>query len=312
MPVPFVDRPPTAAETQVLRLLMSCYCDGSGNLRVEGGTLPDWRQLERIVAEAFGGEGPENKDVFDVVVPSPDLPKTDFGFSIKSKELARVGAIRDLATTGRVYMELCNSPAKLWNPLKSQGISETDFREQKNAQAIGDGVLATVVSWKHQAARQWQQRHGRTLDLDRSVYLTVSYSRPRIGLPREYQFHSFGLPFSPNLQWIYGSDRCLRARDPQYPNEIIFDWYGLSGGQLKYYPRATSARYSSARFSLLSPAPIPLSRKAASIWPNEWAEAGGTMELSRLELAAALERFAILVGNGRERDVLTAALRELK
>jgi hypothetical protein len=312
MPVPFIDRAPTQAETEIFRLLMSCFCDGSGNLKAEGCTLPDWRQLERVVAEALNGVGPENKDVFDVVVQSPDHGGSDFGFSVKSKELSRVGAIGDLATTGRVYMELCNSPAKLWDPLKRKGITEEDFRNQQNPEIVGQEVLNTVVSWKHQAANDWQRRHNRTLDLNRSVYLTISYSKPRPDRPREYQFHSFDLPFPQRLSWYYISDRCLRAEDPLYPGEVIFDWYGLSGGQLKYYPRATTARYSSSRFTLLNAQSVSLSRKAATLWPQEWTNAGGEIEFTRNELIDILEKYVIFVAAGPERDILLNAIERLR
>src|SRR5205823_12611324 len=114
MPVAFIDRSPTGSETEQHRLALSSFRDGSGWEREEGGTtVAGWRQLERVVAEVFGGAAQENKGVFDVILPSDSSPNTDYGISVKSKELSRRTAIADLLDgTGRLYLELANSPAK--------------------------------------------------------------------------------------------------------------------------------------------------------------------------------------------------------
>jgi hypothetical protein len=67
----------------------------------------------------------------------------------------------------------------------------------------------------------------------------------------------------------------LRGYDPTYPDEVLVDWYGLSGGQLKYYPRASEAKHYTEQFQLLLPKMVSISEKASVYWPKAWVEAGG-------------------------------------
>ena len=119
MSVPFLTRPASANELEQLRLVLSSFRDGGGQLQDKAGTLPGWRDYERAIAAVFHGWAPENKGVFDVFVGSTVNDTTDYGYSVKSKELGRAGAIEDLSTDGRVYMELSNSPAKLWTAVRA-------------------------------------------------------------------------------------------------------------------------------------------------------------------------------------------------
>lgn len=275
MAVPFITRQPTAQETERLRLALSTFCDGSGQLSEgDGSRWPGWRDIERVIAEVLCGTALESKAIFDVVLTTP--ARIDYGLSIKSKNLSRRTAIEDLATTGRVHMEVSNSPAKLWEPLYREGVREETFKKKRKPTLIGEIILRTIKQWHVEAATEYSRdNQGRTIDLERSVYLTVSYCKPRGNRPRLYQLHSFSLDFPSGIAWKYISDRCLRGYDPDFPDEVLVEWYGLSGGQLKYYPRANAARYRSDPFTLLAPRKVSIIRKAAICWPREWVEAGG-------------------------------------
>jgi hypothetical protein len=56
-------------------------------------------------------------------------------------------------------------------------------------------------------------------------------------------------------------------------NAVIMEWYGFSGGQLKYYPQIELAKWRSERFFL---EPLPESNrnvileKAAAYYPDAW------------------------------------------
>ena len=234
---------------------------------------PGWRDFERVIGEVLCGKTPEGKQVFDVFLEDPSRKSVDIGLSIKSKELSRLNAIRDLDGDGRVYMELANSPAKFWAELARLGIEESDFgRDLSNAQAIGENILQTVHRW-HEDARDKHSVPGFSLDLSKSVYVTVSYSKPRSGLAREYQIHSFSLDFPAEIRWEYrqtgrGPIRSIRGFDPRKTDQVLFDWYPLSGGQLKYYPLASTALYKTGRFSLLTPQSESILAKAMRYWPD--------------------------------------------
>ncbi len=61
-------------------------------------------------------------------------------------------------------------------------------------------------------------------------------------------------------------------------NGTLFEWYGLSGGQLKYYPPVDWASWHSEPFSL---EPLPddlepgLQNKAMQYFPEKWNRLSG-------------------------------------
>ena len=189
-----------------------------------------------------------------------------------------------------------------------------DFDAQRNADVIGQALLDTVSSWHVEEVEQ--HAPGRTLDLDRSVYLVVSNARIRGGQGgRQYQWHSFDLAFPEGIKWRYRSARSLTGADPRHPSECLFDWYPHSGGQLKYYPRAECARFSSPPFQLEPPQITGLGEKAARYYPANWRAAGGTTTSTVDSVASELEARALLLNNEAATALLlkaAAALRKLR
>lgn len=304
MSVPFLTRAASGQELEQLRLVLSSFRDGGGQIQDSTGTLPGWRDDERAIATVFHGWAPENKGIFDVFVGSTVNDTTDYGFSVKSKELGRARAIEDLSTDGRVYMELSNSPARLWASVRAAGATEEDFRAGRKADVIGGALLAAVTLWHHEAAAAHLAATGRTLDLNRSAFLVISYSKKRPGRERDYQIHSFELSFPRGVTWRYRSEKSLIGEDPAHPGECLFDWYPFSGGQLKYYPRAASARYGSPRFQLSIPAATSLADKAAAYFPDDWRAAGGAASATAASVAAQLEGLAKNSDDERVRAIL--------
>jgi hypothetical protein len=107
----------------------------------------------------------------------------------------------------------------------------------------------------------------------------------------EYQVHWFAvaLPDPNDIIWYYpntsrkGEHRAAGHLNGDDRNGgRLFEWYGDSGGQLKYYPLATSAKWASARFSL---EPISeevsafgLLSKVKMYFPARWATIAKTAE----------------------------------
>lgn len=285
-----------------------------------GATLPGWRDVERTVADILGGVAPEDKDVFDVIVADGG---SDLGFSVKCKNLTRATALEDLSNGGRVYMELSNSPAKFDAALSAAGIPPEAWGNADRAAQIGNTVLATVQGWHQAAVASHAEAHpGRTLDLERSVFLTLSYSNPRGNRPLRFQFHSFDLAFPEGIAWGFVNPngeaanaegpRCLRGMDPEAPQEALVDLYLKSGGQLKYYPRARKARYRSDAFELEAvPKSESVSAKAARYWPGKWLAAGGTSEYSLSQLVKEMESRAFLIADANARQILAEAQEKL-
>ncbi len=262
-------RKPTPREVEKLRLILSTYQDGSGMLAMKDDrTLPGWRDFERAVALAFGGEAQENKAIFDVLLPSLNRPGVKYGLSCKMRcELDRIE--RD----GRVTLELSNSSGKFWDHLRSKGIYQRNYKNRP--QDVGDALIELVKLWHTEVSLA----QGGSIDLARSSYLALSWNRAG-----EYQLHQFSLelPGRGELTWrlpnvekkgVKSKARHLAGYDS---TGILFEWYGESGGQLKYYPPAQNALWSSRRFRL---EPLPEERryglldKVTAYFPELWAKA---------------------------------------
>lgn len=222
----------------------------------DGSTLPGWRDFERTVAIVLGGEGQENKAIFDVLVPKTQGSSViKFGISCKMRS-----ELNKLEKTGRVSFELSNSAGYFWGRLKSQGINPKNYRRKPGA--VGKALLGLVGSWHRAVSVQ----RGGVVDLRKSFYLVLSWSREG-----RYQLHQFRIhmPAPSALRWYFSTSRCLKGDEA---HGTLFEWYGESGGQLKYYPLAKNAQWHSEVFSL---EPIKnlkggMLAKVATYFPELW------------------------------------------
>ena len=276
--LPFIDRDPTTAEVEWLRAAISTFADGSGDPAKHGDTIPNWRDYERILAIFYGGHGPEDKQVFDVFLPASAAGGGEawVGLSVKSKCLGGPRKIEALDGSGRTYMELANSPQKIWDGLAAADIRPEDWGDPERAAALGDGVLGVVEGWHRDAHERFvppvYAGAPRLIDLKQSAYLTVSYSTPSATSGRLFQLHSFPMTLKRPAAWHYraqryGQVKSIRGVDSD--GKSLWDWYAHSGGQLKYYPTAASARYRSPIFTLLETAKaFGLEEKMAAYYPG--------------------------------------------
>ncbi len=242
MSIPFIDRNPTKKEFELFRLILSTYQDGSGQQSLgDESTLPGWRDFERSVALAFNGEAQENKFIFDVLLPDNKRAGVYFGVSCKMRR-----TLNDTKRTGRVTIELSNSSGKFWGRLGQSGIHQQNYKEKplEVAQAL------------IRQANEWQDIVGLAqngaIDLSKSFYLALSWNAKN-----EYQLFKFplSLPEPTSLIWDFPTlksdeskfGRRLRGRDHL---GTLLEWYGESGGQLKYYPLVDKALWKSKIFNL--------------------------------------------------------------
>ncbi len=264
--VPLVDRPPSINEVERFRLIFSTYQDGTGMLASDGGkTIPGWRDFERSIAVALGGICSESKDVFDVRLPAPGRNEVYYGISCKMR--------RELSSTdrhGRVTIELSNSARKFWNHLRTKGIDQGNYKQY--APAVGRALIELVSEWHHLASVD----HEGNVDLSKSCYLTLSWNKEGW-----YQLHQFplSLPDASQLQWMFPT--YTKEGESSVGNHLkgsdttggLFEWYGESGGQLKYYPLVADAIWQSHRFKL-EPLPPNLKHgvlhKVETYFPTQW------------------------------------------
>lgn len=253
----YATRSATVAEVELFRKMMSTFRDGSGVEREEdGSTRAGWRQIERCVAALVDSRGGEDKGIFDVVALDDAKQSRAYGFSVKSKQLSR-NEFASLANDGQVYMEIANSPAKFWAEIaRAHGLSEQDFRARQQAKKLGSTVIATVEKWHQEGAKEYElQNPGVKIDLAHSCYFCLSYSKTPLSDDRKYQIHIFPLKYPEKINWRFKSSACLTGcvNNEEGDEVELIDWYGLSGGQLKYYPPTSQAIYSSPVFQLYRP-----------------------------------------------------------
>ncbi len=268
MTIPLIDRDPTALEVEKFRLILSTYQDGSGQLAAKGNlTLPGWRDFERTVAATFGGESQENKLVFDVLLFS-SVPGIRYGISCKMRR-----TLDDTMRTGRVMLELSNSAGKFWKALDDYGLNQQNYKARP--MQVGQALLNLVRGWHQEVSLS----NGGSVEIEKSCYLALSWNK--LG---NYQLFKFQLelPRAEDILWDFplvedaaGNQkpgRRLRGQDKQ---GVLFEWYGESGGQLKYYPLVADALWKSEIFSL---EPLPqtdsdhfgIIAKARSYFPERW------------------------------------------
>ena len=224
-------------------MILSTYQDGSGQQAAKDGqTLPGWRDFERSVALAFGGIAQESKFIFDVLIPDQKRKDVYFGVSCKMRR-----TLNDTKRTGRVTLELSNSSGTFWEQLRQTGINQQNYKSRPFE--VAQALLAQEYEWHKSVGLD---RDG-FVDLPRSFYLTLSWNTKG-----EYQLFKFSLdlPEPSQLTWDFpmvennGEERHGRRLRGQDVSGTLFEWYGESGGQLKYYPLVENALWKSEIFTL--------------------------------------------------------------
>ena len=232
-----------------------------------GRTLPGWRDFERSLALAFNGRASESKDIFDVRLPDQNRVGVSYGISCKMRrELDRINK------DGRVTIELSNSAKKFWTHLGAEKIDQTNYKEHPFE--VGVSLIELVQSWHTEVS---VEKSG-DVDLARSCYLALSWNNAGW-----YQLHQFALvlPDPWSLRWYFpiyernGVDIVGNHLNGDDDMGRIFEWYGESGGQLKFYPLAETAIWKSERFRLES---LPEDKihgiiyKSQIYFPEQWSQ----------------------------------------
>ncbi|MEZ4515091.1 MAG: hypothetical protein R3C62_24715 [Chloroflexota bacterium] len=256
MLAPFIERPPTKSEFERLRLILSTYQDGTG--MEAKGTLPGWRDFERAIEAGFGGYASENKHIYDVLLAVPNHSGLFYGIDCKMRGL--------LSTVDRkrvVTIEVTNAAGELWDSIKQQGITQETYMDFP--QSAGHAVLNTIASWHDGVSTE----NGGNIITHKSIYLVLQWNPKTV----EYQLFQYPahLPNPADLQWNVEGRRLIGKLD----DHPLVEWYGLSGGQLKYYPAVEAADWVSPKFKLEAlPQNIDfgLQNKAAMYFPVAWAQ----------------------------------------
>lgn len=265
----FLTRPPTDAELTLLKKFLASYRDGSGNLREsDGSSRAEFRQIERCFAELLHGTTTENKAFYDFVVQSNENGGVAVrGASIKSKEHEHLHSYSTQTATMRSYLELSNSAAKDWTMCRERGLSEQIFRDGGSANEFGRAILD-----RQRIERETSQltylnslpgSNKSFVETD-CVYISVLYS-PMVRGERSYLVSSFHAVLPEPAVWSFKGRR-LVGKDAS--DLVIYEWYGLSGGQFKYYPKLSDRLHGTGLFTFADyrPANETLRQKVARLF----------------------------------------------
>lgn len=253
-------------QIEQIRLLMSTYQDGTGQLRTKNGSiLPNWRDFERSVATTFKGFAFENKGFLDVVIEGKEIEEIGkIGISCKMRN-----TLSNFKSSKSISMELSNALNKFWSELQKHKMYNMGHVRLVPGKA-GKTIVDLYESWKFDAAEKIN------VNIERSFYLTCLYDQKRA------LYQLFALPFLlPNPSALDWEVRESKEGDEnkgtliaKKDDKVIIEWYGTSGGQLKYYPTETDVIWQSDEFKL---EPIPdiesgygLIQKAKSYFPDKW------------------------------------------
>jgi transcriptional regulator with XRE-family HTH domain len=264
--LPFIDRPPSPKEIERLRLILSTYQDGTGMIKAAGNrTLPGWRDFERASALTFQGTAVENKFFVDVIFPLSDEPPAFYGIDCKMRR-----ELRSLENRGIIYIEVTNAAKLLWSHLFTKGITEANFRNEP--EAAGKALIDAVETLKKNGSTAYPDG---VIDLERSSYFVLLWDTDG-----DYQLFQLPLrlPVPEDLRWAcYVGSRADGTETTRLVGEteagILYEWYGESGGQFKYYPLVSAAVWQSERFQL-EPLPTGVEQgivaKARAYFPALW------------------------------------------
>ncbi len=268
--LPFVHRAPNELELERLRLLLSTYQDGSGMLPPKGKrttSLPGFRDFERATAAVFGGVAVESKFFVDVIFALTQAPDTFYGVDCKMR-----GELRKAENAGLITVEVTNASAEIWSSLVNTGITQATLID--NATLAGPAVIEAIEFMKKRGSSSYV--HG-PIVADSSYYLVLLWDNTS-GYYRLYQL-PIALPLSEGIDWACEirrantTESATRTLIGRYKGNVLYEWYGFSGGQFKYYPQTRDALWTSDRFQL-EPLndrnDVGLVAKAKAYFPEKW------------------------------------------
>lgn len=247
---PLRDRPLNADELEALRLMLSTFRDGSGQIILkDGSSMPGFRDFERATAAVTYGYAREDKGIFDVWVPTEGgLP---YGVSCKMAKLQP-------AKSEASFMELSNSAAKFHAALAAAGVNWRD-----DPSAAGVVLVDTVMSW-HEAVES-------EVDLTGSRYAVLDHdAKWQVFSLKVFPLDLRTADPSTEVEWVAEGKRLDGWIDVNGRRHRLWQWYADSGGQLKYYPPLAWGEWSSGSFTLEEPEPVSVRTRAIEYFPNLW------------------------------------------
>jgi len=228
-------------------------------------TLPGWRDFERACAIAFDGVAVENKFFVDVIFPFDTHSGTFYGIDCKMR-----GELGKAKNHGKIYVEVTNAAKYLWSYLATKGISETNFKDEP--ELAGMSLIEAVEQMKTERSSQYPAG---PIITDHSFYFVLLWDDHD-----RYQLFQLPLklPYPEDLTWTCNVGNRTDGTETTRlvgadTDGILYEWYGSSGGQFKYYPSISQAIWTSTEFKLEplnENIEIGIKAKVKTYFPAQW------------------------------------------
>ena len=251
MYAPYKDRPLNGRELEKLRLTLSSFRDGSGQVTLKaGGSMPGFRDYERALAAVLEGTTPEDKGIFDVLIQAEGKP---FGISCKMTAMQPPKSLSS-------FMELSNAAATFRKHLLALQINwATD------PTLAGPAIVDLVSGWQTAVAD--------SIDIAGSRYSVLAHDAKW----RKFQVLCFPIKLKiadPKgaVDWLFEGASLNGYIDDGGRRHRLWQCYMNSGGQLKYFPLLSWADWVTETFCLeVAPIMSPLAKAQdyfKALWPK--------------------------------------------
>lgn len=278
------NKTPTDAEVKLLAKYLGTFRDGSGNYPEEDGTTrADYKQIEVSFAELLGGKAFGNKKYYDFCVSENDSGGiTVRGASIKSKEIQDIEGYPKKVPDLRSHMEISNSSAADWKLCAERGLTKQDWIGNKDSSAkerkdfatkFGELILdrQSIQRKKHEE-EYIKGGHAKKFSHEHSIFISLLYTPP-LGKrsERKYLVASFPIFLPKPDRWEFRAPKSKKSENSTLVgydknNDVLYEWFALSGSQFKYYPKLKDAIYCTNVFELPKPATTTLQQKALNLF----------------------------------------------
>jgi hypothetical protein len=214
------------------------------------------------------GKTTENKSYYDFVIEFNESGGVAVrGASVKSKELKNLRSYPACGGEMRAHLEISNSSAKDWRACIAEGLSEGDFRNQKQAEKFGAVILARQQEERELSQQTYllnsQTGGNKWFEESECIFISVLYSPPDDKGQRAYLISAFSIILPTPEKWEFRKSRLVGLDSC---GEILCEWYALSGSQFKFYPRIGDRMNGTELFVLPKPAYENLRAKAARMF----------------------------------------------
>ena len=140
------------------------------------------------------------------------------------------------------------------------GLTVADFEAKKYPEAFGKLILQRQTMERLSSEKAYLEERGgnRTFAASDSVFILIMYS-PSVSSERSWLVASFSVHLPDPVEWVF---RGKHLAGVDADGGTLYQWYGSSGSQFKYFPKLVDRLHGTDLFEVPRPAIQSLSARA--------------------------------------------------